>query len=120
MTTYKMNKSIAGYHLLMILSAVDRTFSIGEDRVIAEYLAENFPIPIDLDRELEVISAVLEEDYMVHFQKAMADFYEDSTEKERLQLIDFAIKLTKATAPITKEENMYLCELYDEWTETME
>ena len=120
MPTGKRNKSIAGYHILMLLSAVDHKHSVAEDRIIAEYIAENFPIPVSLDRELEVISALKEEDYMLHFQKAMDDFYEDSTEKERLHLIDFSIKLSKATRPITKEENIYLTELYNEWTETVE
>jgi hypothetical protein len=116
----RMNKSIAGYHILMLLSAVDRKYSVAEDRIIADYIAENFPIHINLDKELEKISNLKEEDYMVHFQKAMDDFYEDSTEKERLHLIDFSIKLSKATRPITKEENVYLTELYNEWTETVE
>lgn len=116
----KMNKPIAGYHILMLLSAVDHKFSLAEDRIIAEYIAESFPIPVNLDKELEYISGLDENDYMIHFQKAMDDFYSDSTEKERLHLIDFAIKLSKATKPITKEENIYLSELYNEWTETVE
>lgn len=116
----RMNKSIAGYHILMLLSAVDHKFSVAEDRIIAEYIAENFPIHVSLDKEMEKISSINEEDYLIHFQKAMDDFYEDSTEKERLHLIDFAIKLSKATRPITKEENIYLTELYNEWTETVE
>jgi hypothetical protein len=116
----RMNKSIAGYHILMLLSAVDHKFSVAEDRIIAEYIAESFPIPVNLDKELELISGLNEEDYMIHYQKAMDDFYSDSTEKERLHLIEFAIKLTKATKPITKEENIYLSELYNEWTETVE
>ncbi len=104
----------------MLLAAVDHKFSVAEDRIIAEYIAENFPIPVSLDKELEKIINLNEEDYMVHYQKAMDDFYLDSTEKERLHLIDFAIKLSKATRPITKEENIYLTELYNEWTETVE
>ena len=100
----KMNKPIAGYHILMLLSAVDHKFSVAEDRIIADYIADSFPIPVNLDKELEFISGLDENDYMIHFQKAMDDFYSDSTEKERLHLIDFAIKLSKATKPITKEE----------------
>lgn len=116
----KMNKPIAGYHILMLLSAVDHKFSVAEDRIIASYIAESFPIPVNLDKELDFISNLSEDEYMIHFQKSMDDFYNDSTEKERLHLIDFAIKLTKATKPITKEENIYLSELYNEWTETVE
>ena len=120
MPNHKMNKAIAGYHILMLLSAVDHKFSIAEDRIIAQYIAENFPIPVPLDREMEIISSLHEEDYMRHFLQAMDDFYNDSTEKERLHLIDFAIKISKATQPITAIENIYLTELYNEWTETVE
>lgn len=120
MPSGKKNKPIAGYHLLMILSAVDHHFTADEDRVIVDYLTENFPIPVSLDRELEVISALPEEEWLPHFKMCMDDFYEDSTEKERMELIKFAIELTKATLPITREENLYLSELYNEWTETVE
>jgi len=48
----------------------------------------------------------------------MADFYEDTTDKERIELLDYAIKLTKAVKPITPEENVFIDELFNEWTET--
>lgn len=114
----RMNKPIAGYHLLMILSAVDGEFNAKEDMVIRQWLAEQFPFEVDLDREMEVLSALDKDDYMIHFQKCMADFYEDSTEKERNELIQFAIDLVKADNKITREENLFLDELFCEWTET--
>lgn len=114
----KMNKTIAGYHLLMILAAVDDKFTPGEDRVIADYMERNVPFRINLDSEMEVLSALKKEDYMVHFQKAMADFYEDSTEQERNELISFAIKLAKSDRKISEEENIFIDELFNEWTET--
>lgn len=112
------NKPVAGYHLLMILSAVDGVFSVKEDMVIRQWLAEQFPFIVNLDREMEVLSALDKNDYMVHFQKCMADFYEDSNEKERNELIQFAIDLVKADKKITREENLFLDELFCEWTET--
>lgn len=48
----KSNKSIARYHLLMILSAVDNEFSVKEGLRIREYLAEEFPFRVNLDNEL--------------------------------------------------------------------
>ncbi|MBX2903786.1 MAG: hypothetical protein KF872_09540 [Chitinophagales bacterium] len=114
----KLNKPIAGYHLLMILSAVDEQFTFQEDKVIAQYIAEQFPIKVDLDAEIEFLAALPKEEYMKHFQTAMDNFYNDSTEEERLDLIDFAVQLVKATKPITKEENIFLDELFNEWTET--
>lgn len=114
----KLNKPIAGYHLLMILSAVDDEFTFQEDKVIAAYIAEQFPIKVNLDSEVAFLAALPKEEYMPHFQKAMADFYSDSTEEERMNLIDFAVQLVKATKPITKEENIFLDELFNEWTES--
>lgn len=113
-----MNKPIAGYHILMILSAVDGTFTVKEDLVIEKWLENEFPLRVNLDKETEFLSKLKEEDYMVHFQKCMADFYEDSTEAERNQLIDYAIKLAKADNRITPEENIFINELFNEWTET--
>jgi hypothetical protein len=75
-------------------------------------------VHVNLDRETEILAALNPDDYMIHFQKCMADFYEDSTEKERIEFLDYAIKLAKATKPITPEENLFVDELFDEWTET--
>jgi hypothetical protein len=114
----KMNKPIAGYHILMILSVVDGKFSGKEDMIIEKWLEKEMPVHVDLDRETEILAALNPDDYMIHFQKCMADFYEDSTEKERIEFLDIAIKLSKADKPITPEENIYIDELFNEWTET--
>lgn len=114
----KKNKPIAGYHLLMILSAVDGKFNFKEDLIIEQWLEQEFPLRVNLDKEADELSALKEDDYMVHFQKCMADFYEDSTEEERLELIEYAIKLAKADRKITSEENIFINELFNEWTET--
>jgi uncharacterized tellurite resistance protein B-like protein len=114
----RKNKPLAGYHLLMILSAVDNKFTAKEDLVIRNWLAEQFPFNVNLDKEIEVLSALDPDDYMIHFQKCMADFYQDSTEEERNELIQFAINLVKADKQITPEENVFLDELFNEWTET--
>lgn len=114
----KKNKPIAGYHLLMILSAVDGKFSIKEDLVIEKWLEEEMPLRVNLDKETEALSSLKEEDYMIHFQKCMADFYEDSTEEERNSFIKYAIELAKADKSITPQENIFINELFNEWTET--
>ncbi len=114
----KKNKPVAGYHLLMILSAVDGEFNVKEDMVIRKWLAEQFPFTVNLDNDMDELSKLDPKDYMVHFEKCMADFYEDSSEKERNELIQFAIDLIKADRKITREENIFLNELFGEWTET--
>jgi hypothetical protein len=114
----KMNKPIAGYHMLMILSVVDGKVFATEDLVIEKWVENEMPVPVNLDHEMEILSALNPDEYMIHFQKCMADFYEDSTEKERLEFLDYAIKLTQAVKPITPEENIFVDELFNEWTET--
>jgi len=110
-----MNKTIAGYHLLMILSAVDFRVSGSEDAIIRNYLVHEFPFHISLDREMEVISNLRPEDWESHFLMAMDDFYDDATPDERKKLLKFAIELTKADDVITKEENHYLNLLFEHW-----
>jgi hypothetical protein len=109
------NKTIAGYHLLMILSAVDRRFGMEEDLVIKEYLQKEFPFDVNLDKQMEIISGLEYDDYEPHFMRMMDDFYSDATEAERNNMLDFAIKLVKADNIITKEENKYLQILFDTW-----
>lgn len=115
MPNNRTNKTIAGYHLLMILSAVDFRISYHEDRVIREYLVAEFPFHVNLDREMAIISNLRPEEWEAHFLKMMDDFYDDATEEERKNLINFAIELTKADNVITKEENYYLNLLFENW-----
>ncbi len=115
MPNNRRNKAVAGYHLLMILSAVDFSVSAKEDKVIREYLVEEFPIRVRLDKEMEIISNLKPEEWENHFLKMMDDFYDDATEEERNALLDFAIKLTKADDVITPEENRYLNMLFEQW-----
>lgn len=117
MKTVKKKKAVAGYHLLMLLSAVDNNFNAREDMVIKDWMEEKFPLFVDLDAELEIISALPREEYMNHFKKCMADFYMDSTQTERNELIQFAMNLVKADKKITHNENIFLDELFNEWTD---
>lgn len=111
----RTNKTIAGYHLLMILSAVDFKFSVEGDMVIREFLVKEFPFEVPLDKEMSVISALQPNEWENHFLKNMDDFYDDATEAERLDFMKFAIKLTKADNVITPQENYYLNLLFDYW-----
>ncbi len=115
MPNYRLNKTIAGYHILMILSAVDYRFSAVEDEVIRNYLVEEFPFRVNLDTQMEVISNLRPEEWEGHFLKAMDDFYDDATEAERNSLLEFAIQLSRADQVITKEENHYLNLLFQHW-----
>lgn len=115
MPNNRTNKAIAGYHLLMILSAVDFRINVAKDLVIRDYLVHEFPIHVNLDRQMEIISRLKPEEWESHFLKMMDDFYDDATDAERKNLINFAIVLTKSDEVITKEENHYLNLLFDHW-----
>ena len=58
MYSKKSNKSIAGYHLLMILSAIDGEFAPEEGMYIQRYLADEFPFKMNLDDELDTIATL--------------------------------------------------------------
>jgi hypothetical protein len=99
----------------MILSAVDFRVGVSEDIVIRDYLVEEFPIQLNLDREMEIISNLRHDEWEGHFLKMIDDFYDDATPEERRSLLDFAIKLAKADNVITKEENHYLNLMFEAW-----
>lgn len=106
---------MAGYHMLMILSQVDGDFHSSEGKVIVKYLKDSFPFRVELDNELAILSALPKEDYFIHFNNAMNDFYEDSIPQERTDFLNFAVKMVKADKKITPEENKFLKELFFAW-----
>lgn len=103
----KSNKSIAGYHLLMILSAVDFKFHIEEELIIKQFLQHEFPLSIPMDKELEVISALHPEQWKDHFLFHAQCFLEDSIAQERTQFLEFAKNLIHADDYVNPVENMY-------------
>lgn len=115
MPNHRTNKTIAGYHLLMILSAVDFRFHVEEDKVIRDFLVSEFPFKVNLDKQMEIISALKPEEWESHFLKYMDDFYDDSTPQEQRDFLQFAVDLTKSDNVITVEENHYLQLLFDHW-----
>ncbi|AQX09903.1 hypothetical protein [Elizabethkingia ursingii] len=105
--THKSNKSIAGYHLLMILSAVDYKFHPGEEKVIKEYIEDEFPFFVSLDAETEIIANLSPSEWEKHFEFHAQCFYDDSTEKERKDFRQFAKKLIKANDEVSEEEHQF-------------
>jgi hypothetical protein len=118
--SYKLNTPLAGYHLLMILSQVDGKFDKEAGDIIVDYLSENFPIPVNLDTEIETLSTLPREKYEEHFERCMNDFYDDSTEDERNHFLDFAVKLTKTDNVISENENHFLALLFNAWAPEFE
>ncbi|WP_373709748.1 TerB family tellurite resistance protein [Kaistella sp.] len=111
----KSNKSIAGYHLLMILSAVDGEFAPEEGMMIQQYLADEFPFKMDLDDELEVIALLKPEEWKAHFEFHAQCFLDDSTAEERISFKKFAKTLIKADEEVSENEHDYYQMLKDLW-----
>ena len=111
----KSNKSIAGYHLLMILSSVDGDFAPEEGIKIQEYLTEEFPFRVNLDNELEVIANLNPEDWKDHFEFHARCFLDDSTEEERTQFAQFAKSLIKADKEVKDDEHRFYLLLKHIW-----
>jgi uncharacterized tellurite resistance protein B-like protein len=111
----KSNKSIAGYHLLMILSSVDGQFSPSEGLKVREYLAEEFHFKINLDNELDVIATLNPEEWKDHFEFHARCFHDDSTEKERKDFTKFAKSLMKADDEVTEREHQFYILLKTIW-----
>lgn len=111
----KSNKSIAGYHLLMILSSVDGEFAPEEGLKLQEYLAEEFPFKINLDNELDVIATLQPEQWKDHFEFHARCFYDDSVEQERNDFVAFAKSLIKADENVTEREHQFYVLLKTIW-----
>ena len=110
-----VQRARSGYHLLMILTNVDGQLKVSEDMVVRDWLSSSFPLNVNLDEEMALISALKREDYLPHFQQHMDLFYQHSTPAERLEFLQYAMDLIKADGTITKEENEFFDILYDAW-----
>lgn len=112
---HKSNKSIAGYHLLMILSSVDGEFAPEEGLKLQQYLADEFPFKMDLDNELDIIATLHQDQWKDHFDFHAACFYDDSTEEERKDFAAFAKSLIKADKEVTEQEHDFYKTLKTAW-----
>lgn len=111
----KSNKSIAGYHLLMILSAVDGEFSPPEGMMIQQYLADEFPFKMNLDDELDSIALLKPEEWKEHFEFHAECFLDDSTQEERVSFLKFAKTLIKADEEVSETEHNFYKTLKEIW-----
>lgn len=111
----KSNKSIAGYHLLMILSSVDGEFAPEEGIKIQQYLADEFPFRMNLDNELDAIASLQPEEWKDHFEFHAHCFLDDSEESERKGFLKFAKSLMKADDEVTDREHQFYVLLKKIW-----
>jgi uncharacterized tellurite resistance protein B-like protein len=111
----KMNKTEAGFHLLVILSLADGTIQKAESDVILDFLEKSFKEPIDLIKEQAFLRACPSEEHLGHFTETAQQFYKISNTEDRNKLIAFAMKVVMADEEMEKRENAFINALYDAW-----
>lgn len=112
---HKMNKTEAGFHILMILSLADGSLHKAESSVILDFLEKSFHEPIEIIKEQAFLRACPVEEMLNHFTETAQQFYRISSIKERNDLIAFAMKVVMADEKMESEENVYINTLYDCW-----
>jgi uncharacterized tellurite resistance protein B-like protein len=111
----KMNKTEAGFHILMMLSLVDGNIQSSESSVILDFLEENFSEPIEIIKEQAFIRACPEEDRLQHFTESAQQLYKISNPADRDKFIAFAMQVVMADKKMEQAENAYINALYDTW-----
>ncbi len=111
----KFDKSIAGYHMLIIISEIDGYFSAAEKKVVLQYIKENHPSLVSLEIHNRILNTLPKDLFMEHFEKVANDFYWQTTPEERNRFLNCMFKLVKADKVISKEENKYIDALYTLW-----
>jgi uncharacterized tellurite resistance protein B-like protein len=111
----KMNKTEAGFHLLMILSLADGNIQKAESSVILDFLEESYKEPIEIIKEQAFLRACPPEEHLSHFTETAQQFFKISSSEERNNLISFAMKVVMADKKMENEENSFINVLYDTW-----
>lgn len=111
----KFNKDVTGYEMLLILAEVDGTFDPREGTVIIDFIKEAFPLGGNLDAALENMSGLSHNDFENRFEELAEDFYSESTDEDRREFMQFALKLVKADDKLDEEENVLITKLFEAW-----
>jgi hypothetical protein len=111
----KLNKTVAGYHILMILSAVDFKFHIAEELVIRDWLVHEFPFTVNLDSQMDILSKLLPKDWEQHFENCINDYFEDATQTECIDILLFAKKLIEADEIVYHSEQQFYIVFVNHW-----
>jgi len=109
------NKAVSGFHLLMILSIVDGSFTLAESIVADKYISKHFKDDFSFEEETKFLKLLKPANYFFHFKECMDQFYSKSSQQERAAFVKFAVEMVKADRKITREENIYLNELLTGW-----
>jgi uncharacterized tellurite resistance protein B-like protein len=110
-----MNKTEAGFHLLMLLSLADGRVDKSESDVIIDYLNDNFNDNLDLIKEQAFLKILPGEEREGHFREVAEQFFSISTADERHSLTRFAMEVVMADENMQSHENALINKLYDIW-----
>jgi len=111
----KMNKTEAGFHLLMGMSMADGQLQKVESSVILEFLEKNFKDNIEIIKEQAFLRALPAEELTTHLQEVAGQLFKITTAEERDKLIAFAMKVVMADKKMEKTENSLINAVYDAW-----
>ncbi len=111
----KMNKTEAGFHLLMLLSLADNHLHPTEHDVVIDFLNDHFNDNIDLIKEQAFLKALPAEERESHFVETAEHFYAISSSDERHTITRFAMDVAMADETMQDHENQLINKLYDCW-----
>jgi uncharacterized tellurite resistance protein B-like protein len=110
-----MNKTEAGFHLLMLLSLADGSVHGTEHDVVIDFLNDHFNDNIDLIKEQAFLRALPEEERESHFLETAEHFYSISNEDERHTITRFGMDVVMADESMQVHEDRLINKLYDCW-----
>ncbi|MFM7586680.1 MAG: TerB family tellurite resistance protein [Bacteroidota bacterium] len=116
-----LNKSTAGYKMLMILAIADGTHLGSEKKQIINFLGDYFDpefLEAAIHSEQIRLESLHKDDLMLEFRDAMNQFYRQSTPEERTRFLQQAVDLVTADEQVSPEENLFLNRLFELWAET--
>ena len=111
----KMNKTEAGFHLLMLLSMADGSIHHTEHDVVIDFLNDHFNDNIDIIKEQAFLRALPMEEHESHFIETAEHFYTISTQDERHTITRFGMEVVMADNELKSHENNLINKLYDCW-----
>lgn len=111
----KMNKTEAGFHLLMLLSLADGNLKESESDVVIDFLNDHFNDNVDLIKEQAFLRALPATEHENHFTETAEHFYTISSEDERHTITRFAMEVVMADESMQQHENKLIQKLFDCW-----
>ncbi len=111
-----MDKFEAGFEILAILSCFDGSVDKEEISVIKEYLQANEGmIKFDPNKAFNYCAEMTAKQEIEEFQTAAIFFKKKSAERERMRMLDFALKVIGSDSNITNREKQLFTILGQLW-----